>query len=61
MPLTYYYSLLLTTDCLLLTTYCLLTCKALEGRAGDFRAALASHNTAFEAVTRQVGAQGGCA
>ena len=28
--------------------------KALEGRGG-FRAAIASHNAAFEAVTRQVG------
>ena len=29
--------------------------RALEGRAGDFRASIASHNAAFEAVTRQVG------
>ena len=29
--------------------------RALEGRGGDFRAAIASHNAAFEAVTRQVG------
>ena len=29
--------------------------RALEAQGGDFRAALASHNAAFEAVTRQVG------
>ena len=29
--------------------------RALETHGGDFRAAIASHNAAFEAVTRQVG------
>ena len=29
--------------------------RALEAQGGDFRAALANHNAAFEAVTRQVG------